>query len=123
MIRESGWTGRVITTYRPDAVVDPEFEGFADNIAQLGALTGEDTTTWTGYLAAHRARRAFFIEHGATASDHGHPTARTEDMPQAQAAELFQKALKGMCSPDEADAFRGQMLTEMARMSLDDGLT
>ena len=122
-IRESGWQGRVITTYRPDAVVDPEFEGFADNIAELGAITGEDTATWDGYLIAHRARRAYFKEFGATASDHGHPTARTEDLSAEDANALFQKALKGTCTADEADAFRGHMLTEMARMSLEDGLT
>ncbi|MEP1352711.1 MAG: glucuronate isomerase [Tateyamaria sp.] len=122
MIQDSDWTGRVTTTYRPDAVVDPEFAGFADNVAQLGALTGEDATTWTDYLAAHRTRRAFFKEHGATASDHGHATARTEDLPQAEAAALFAKALQGKCSADEADCFRGHMLTEMARMSLEDGL-
>ncbi|MEM8728870.1 MAG: glucuronate isomerase [Pseudomonadota bacterium] len=123
MIQDSGWSGRVITTYRPDAVVDPEFEGFADNVAAFGALTGEDTTTWAGYLDAHRARRAFFKQFGATASDHGHPTARTEDLPQAEAAALFQKVLAGQGSAEDADAFRGQMLTEMARMSLEDGLT
>jgi len=43
-------------------------------------------------------------------------------MAQADAAALFSKSLKGTCTPAEADAFRGQMLTEMARMSLDDGL-
>ena len=123
IIRDSGWDGRIVTTYRPDAVVDPEFEGFADNVAQLGTLTGEDTTTWQGYLNAHRARRAFFKTYGATASDHGHPSARTEDLPQSDAEALFQKALRGTCTAQEADAFRGQMLTEMARMSLDDGLT
>lgn len=122
MIRDSGWDGRVVTAYRPDPVVDPEFAGFAANVEQLGALTGENTTTWAGYLQAHRIRRAYFKEFGATSSDHGHATARTEDLPQADAATLFDKALKGTCTPEEADAFRGQMLTEMARMSLDDGL-
>ena len=122
MIRESGWSGRVVTAYRPDAVIDPEFEGFADNVATLGELAGEDTTTWAGYLAAHRNRRAFFKEFGATSTDHGHPTARTEDLSQEAAAALFDKALLGACTQEEADAFRGHMLTEMARMSLDDGL-
>jgi len=122
MTADSDWNGRVITTYRPDAVVDPEFEGFVDNVDQLGEMTGEDTSTWDGYLNAHRIRRAFFKTMGATASDHGHPTARTEDLPQAEAAILFEKALSGTCSAEEADVFRGQMLTEMARMSLDDGL-
>ncbi|SFR46632.1 glucuronate isomerase [Litoreibacter janthinus] len=122
MIRDSGWQGKVVTAYRPDAVIDPEFDGFTANIATLGDMTGEDTTTWTGYLAAHRLRREVFKSFGATSSDHGHPTARTEDLSQEVAAALFDKALRGACSAEEADAFRGHMLTEMARMSLDDGL-
>lgn len=122
MIAESGWQGRVLTAYRPDGVIDPDMAEFADNVALMGQQTGFDTTTWAGYLDAHRARRAFFIDHGATSSDHGHPSARTEDLPQAEAAALFAKALRGGCSAEEADAFRGHMLTEMARMSLDDGL-
>ncbi|ADZ70866.1 glucuronate isomerase [Polymorphum gilvum] len=122
MIRDSGWHGRVITAYRPDAVIDPEVAGFAQNVERLGALTGEDATTWEGYLLAHRIRRAYFKEFGATSSDHGHATARTENLPQGEAAALFHKALRGTCSAEEADAFRGHMLTEMARMSLEDGL-
>ena len=122
MMADSDWDGRVITAYRPDSVVDPEFEGFADNIAIFGDLTGEDSTSWTGYLAAHRKRREFFKSFGATSSDHGHPTARTENLDQTAAAALFSKAFTGSCSPEEAEMFRGHMLTEMARMSLDDGL-
>jgi glucuronate isomerase len=121
-IRESGWRGRVITAYRPDPVVDPEFEGFAGNVAQLAALTGENTATWSGYLAAHRNRRAFFKTMGATSTDHGHPTARTSDCEAAECQRLLDSALAGTISADEAEVFRGQMLTEMARMSLDDGL-
>lgn len=122
VIRNSGWPGKVVTAYRPDAVTDPEFEGFADNIHRFGELSGEDATTWQGYLAAHRKRRAFFRQLGATSTDHGHASARTENLPAEQAARLFDKALQGRCSAEEADAFRGHMLTEMARMSLDDGL-
>lgn len=122
MIGESDWDGRVITTYRPDAVVDPEFEGFIDNVEKLGELTGEAATTWKGYLAAHRIRRAYFKAFGATASDHGHASARTENLSSGAAEALFQKVLGGNCTADEADMFRGQMLTEMAKMSLDDGL-
>lgn len=123
MTRESGWTGgRVITAYRPDPVVDPDFEGFAENIEKLGAITGLNATNYDGYLEAHRNRRAYFKSFGATSTDHGHATARTEDLSKAEAAALFAKALKSACSPAEADAFRGHMLTEMARMSIEDGL-
>jgi glucuronate isomerase len=121
-IRASGWGGRVIPAYRPDAVVDPEAEGFADAVAELGGLTGCDTGRWEGYLDAHRTRRACFKALGATATDHGHPSARTEDLARDEAAALFAKALARRCDAAEAEAFRGQMLTEMARMSLEDGL-
>jgi glucuronate isomerase len=121
-IRASGWPGRVITAYRPDPVVDPEFDGFRANVAKLAEITGEDTATWAGYLAAHRNRRAFFKTMGATSTDHGHPTARTCDLTPADCQRLLDRALAGTASPDEAEQFRGQMLTEMARMSLDDGL-
>ena len=121
-LRASGWKGRVITAYRPDPVVDPEFEGFRDNVLQFGALAREDTATWRGYLAAHRERRAYFKTMGATSTDHGHPTARTCDLPAGECQRLLDRALAGTATADEAEQFRGQMLTEMARMSIDDGL-
>jgi glucuronate isomerase len=122
MIRESGWKGRVVTAYRPDAVVDPDFEGFAANLDQLGDMTGEDTGSWNGYLAAHRKRRDYFRSFGATSSDHGHPTAETANLSVSDAKALFDKVRAGNADARERGAFRGQMLTEMARMSVDDGL-
>jgi glucuronate isomerase len=121
-VRDSGWKGRVVPAYRPDATVDPEFEGFAANLSKLGEITGCDTATWPGYLEAHRQRRAFFKSFGATSSDHGHPSARTANLSQADAAKLFDRVRSGKPSAEDAELFRGQMLTEMARMSLDDGL-
>jgi glucuronate isomerase len=121
-IRASGWKGRVVTAFRPDPVVDPEFEGFIANIARLSELAGIDATNWDGYLAALRERRAYFKSFGATSTDHGHPTALTADLPRAECERLFSLALTGRCTPEEAELFRSQMLTEMARMSLDDGL-
>ncbi len=121
-IRESNWGGRVITAYRPDPVVDPEYEGFRDNIVAFGELTGEDTSTWRGYLAAHRKRRAFFAEMGATSTDHGHPTAATANLGDVEAEALFRRVTGGSPSLEDAEQFRAQMLTEMASMSVDDGL-
>jgi glucuronate isomerase len=121
-IRESGWNGRVITAYRPDPVVDPEFEGFRENLKTLSDLTAEDCFSWTGYLAAHRKRRAFFASMGATSTDHGHPSARTADLTPAEASALFTRVTTGDVSIVDAELFRAQMLTEMAGMSIDDGL-
>ena len=118
----SGWRGRVVTAYRPDPVVDPEFEGFRGNVEAFGALTGEDTASWRGYLAAHRNRRVYFKSMGATSTDHGHPSALTCDLDDAECQRLLDRALRGTASAEEAETFRGQMLTEMAKMSIDDGL-
>jgi len=121
-IRDSGWTGRVITAYRPDPIVDPEFEGFHNNLAALAQMTGEDCFNWQGYLNAHRKRRAFFASMGATSTDHGHPTAQTADLSTQDAEELFKRATSAEVTRQDAELFRAQMLTEMARMSIDDGL-
>jgi glucuronate isomerase len=121
-LRQSGWKGRVITAFRPDPVVDPEYEGFAANVSQLGEISREDTTTWTGYLRALADRRRYFASLGATSTDHGHPSAATFDLPRSEVEALFRKALRGDLSPAEAERFRGQMLTEMAAMSVEDGL-
>lgn len=121
-IRASGWPGRVITAYRPDPVVDPDFEGFRDNLRVFSDLTGEDCLSWRGYLAAHRQRRAFFAAMGATSTDHGHPTARTANLSPAEAEALFRTVSAGSFTAADAELFRAQMLTEMAAMSVDDGL-
>jgi glucuronate isomerase len=122
-IRDSGWKARILPAFRPDSVVDPEFAGFASLIAKMGEQTGEDTSTWTGYLSALRKARARFKEMGCTSTDHGHPTVQTADLPVAEAAALFAKVLTGKGSAADSELFRAQMLTEMAQMSLEDGLT
>ena len=121
-IRNSGWKGRILPTFRPDPVVDPEFAGFAESIAKLGEITGEDTESWNGYLNALRTSRAQFRELGCTATDHGHPTAQTADLSSTEASTLFRQVLSGTATAEQQELFRAQMLTEMARMSLEDGL-
>ena len=122
MIRDSGWAGRVVPTYRPDAVVDADRATFQADLDRLGEITGCDTGTWRGYLDAHRARRAYVKAMGATASDHGHPSAATAKLSESEAALLFGKVRSGKSDANDRELFRAQMLTEMAAMSIDDGL-
>ena len=121
-IRESSWKPRIIPTLRPDPVVDPEFPGFSANLKTLADQTGEDTSTWPGYLNALRSARTRFRELGCTATDHGHPTARTANLSTLEASQLFGRVVAGTSDALENELFRGQMLTEMAGMSLNDGL-
>ena len=121
-IRDSGWKARIVPAFRPDQVVDPEFKGFAGLVAQLGDQNGEDSATWKGYLISLRKARARFKALGCTSTDHGHPTAQTADLSQSEAAALFAKVIAGKADMGEQELFRAQMLTEMARMSVEDGL-
>ena len=121
-VRASGWGGRVVTTYRPDGVIDVEHEQFAGAMTRFAEVTGEDVYSWKGYLAAHRKRRADFRRCGATATDHGHPTAQTANLSAVEAEALFAKIVGGRWTPADAELFRAQMLTEMAGMSVDDGM-
>ena len=122
-IKASGWKGRVLPTFRPDAVVDAEYLGFKKNLDKLGEVTGEDVSSWKGYLNALRKRRAYFIENGATATDHGHLTAMTADLSLSEATTLHERIYRGNTRPGDVELFQAQMLTEMAGMSVEDGLT
>lgn len=121
-ITKGDWQGRVVPTYRPDAAIDPDHPEFMDSISKLGKITGEDTLSWQGYLSAHRSRRAFFKSLGATATDHGFATAQTADLSAAAAEALFLKVVNGQGAKSDHELFCAQMLTQMAGMSLDDGL-
>jgi glucuronate isomerase len=116
------WPGRVITTYRPDDVTNADLPEFAVHLERFGALTGENTSTWSGYLGAHRKRREVFRARGATATDHGPATAQTADLSPADAQALLDRLLRGRREAGDAELFRAQMLTEMAKMSCDDGM-
>jgi len=122
-IKASGWKGRVLPTFRPDAVVDAEYLGFKENLEKLGEVSGEDVSSWKGYLNALRKRRAYFIENGATATDHGHLTAMTADLPLSEATALYERIYTGKFSHADVELFQAQMLTELAGMSVEDGLT
>jgi glucuronate isomerase len=121
-IHRSGWGRRVVTTYRPDGVIDVEHEQFEGAMARFAELTGEDVYSWRGYLAAHAKRRADFRAAGATATDHGHPTAATANLSPVEAEALFARIVGGGWTAADAELFRAQMLTEMAKMSVEDGM-
>ena len=121
-IANSGWNGRVVPTFRPDAVLKPGLPGFAQNVAKLGEITGCDTLKYAGYLDALRQRRAFFQERGATATDHDVPVMHTEWLSRQKAEALFTKAMAGDVSTEEVQVLYGHLLIEMAQMSVDDGM-
>jgi glucuronate isomerase len=121
-IRASGWTGRILPTFRPDAVVNLDTAGWRENISTLSEVSGVDVVDYPSFLRALEERRAYFKTMGAKATDHAALTAYTAPLSSTECETIFQRALHGFVTPAEATRFTGHMLIEMARMSVEDGL-
>ena len=119
-LRASGWSGRVIPTFRPDGVLDPLDPDFVDNLAQLAKITDHSLGDFDSYLSALRMRRAEFKACGATATDHAIDILHTEWL--SDPDQLYRRVSQGKATQEEARRFYGHMLIEMAQMSIDDGL-
>jgi glucuronate isomerase len=114
--------GRIIPTFRPDSVSDPERADWKSNLADLGKRYGIEITSFANLLAALRSARAHFKDSGATATDHGVFSARTLKLESGEIEALFAKALAGSATKAELDDFRAAILFEHALMAADDGL-
>jgi glucuronate isomerase len=117
---DPGFAGRVIPTFRPDRYLEAGAPGWAEGVARLGEVSGTDTGSYAGWVAAMESRRAHFRAHGAVSADHSHEDVGTA--PLADAERVYREALAGTASAGAAVALRRHMLLEMARMSCDDGL-
>ncbi len=121
-IRASGWKGRIVPTFRPDSVVNIDRPDWRDKIDDLSRVSGIDVRDYRSYLRALEDRRAYFKSMGATATDHAALTPYTAGLSEGDAASLFDRALNGAATEDDAVRFCGHMLMEFARMSIEDGL-
>ncbi|MFS0701400.1 glucuronate isomerase [Cellulomonas sp. 179-A 4D5 NHS] len=116
------WHGRVVPTFRPDKYLEPATPAWNGLVDRLGEVTGVDTGSYAGWVAAMEDRRAFFAAHGATSSDHSHRDARLEPLPVAEAERLYAAARSGTVTRDEGDTLRRDLMFQMARMASEDGL-
>jgi glucuronate isomerase len=121
-LRASGWMGKVLPTFRPDAVVNLETEGWRGQIDALSTVSGIHIHNYATFLQALEERRTFFRQMGATATDHAAQIVATAPLSPQEADTIFQRALQGKGLPTDAATFTGHMLMEMARMSTEDGL-
>jgi glucuronate isomerase len=121
-IRDSRWSGRVIPTFRPDAVFRIASPDWRAEVSALAAASQATIDTFREFLAALTARRKYFAELRATATDHACLQPRTERLSSGGIADLFDKALTGRATIADQERFEAHMLMEMAAMSLDDGL-
>lgn len=121
-IRASGWGGDIRPTFRPDAVVNLDTPGWREEIDRLSEVSGIAITGYPAFIDALEQRRSFFKSLGAVATDHAALTPYTAPLTGREASAIFERALRGEASADDARAFTGHMLIELARMSIEDGL-
>ena len=121
-IRDSGWKGRVVPTFRPDGVVNLDRPDWKENLKALGEVCGYEISSYRKLIQALEERRAFFRSMGATATDHAALTPFTCQLADDEAEAIFQRALRGAATADDATRFTGHLIVENARMSTEDGL-
>jgi glucuronate isomerase len=122
-IRDSGWAGRVIPCFRPDAVFRIAAPGWSAQVDALAAAHGSPIGDFSSFVSALEERRAFFRSMGATSTDHAVVEPFTARLPGEEAERLFQLARAGRATAEDQRRFEGHMLMEMARMSVADGMT
>lgn len=121
-IRDSGWGGQIRPTFRPDALIAIDSPNWAGELEKLREVSGHDVNSYGDFITALEARRAFFKQMGATATDHAAMTPFTLELSTREAATLFDRAVANELEPGDAERFAAHMLMEMARMSVEDGL-
>lgn len=121
-IRDSGWSGKVIPTFRPDLLFQIARPGWREEVQRTAALAGIQVNGYFDFLQLLEERRSFFRSLGGTATDHGVEEPYTLHLPADRAAEIFHHALDGKVGGEEERLFIAHMLMEMARMSSEDGL-
>lgn len=121
-ILDSGWSGKIIPSFRPDAVVNILGNNWKSEIIKLSSASGIDVVDYKSFINAIENRRSFFIEMGAVATDQGVFSPYTHELSEKEADTIFQRALNGTATANDERAFIGNMLMEMARMSCEDGL-
>ena len=116
------WAGRVAPTFRPDKYLEPATQGWNGLVDTLGEVSGIDTGSYLGWVAAMENRRAFFKANGAVSTDHSHRDVRIEPIGDAEAERLYARARTGEITPEEGDTLRRHFMFQQARMAADDGL-
>ncbi len=121
-IKESDWNGHIVPCLRPDGVTDIARADWRENIDKLSDASGIWINNCKQLIRALENQRVFFKSMGAISTDHGVQEALTNRLSDNEADQLFQKALTGNTTPQDARLFTAHMLMELARMSCDDGM-
>ena len=121
-IRDSGWKGKILPTFRPDAIVNLDSVGWKKNIEKLSEVSCIDVHDYKTFIKSLENRRQFFKSMGATCTDSAALISYTAELSEVEANNILSRAFKGEATDEDAKKFTAHMLMEMARMSIEDGM-
>ena len=121
-IKESGWKGIIIPCFRPDSVINIAAKSWRSNLDVLSEVSNIEASNFKKFINALEKRRELFKSMGAVSTDHAVVIPYTHELSLSEVDNIFQKALYGKATKEDANLFSAHMLMEMARMSTEDGL-
>jgi glucuronate isomerase len=114
---------KVYPAFRADkatAVDDPKT--FIAYVQKVSAAADADVRSLTSYLEALRKRHEVFHGHGCRLSDYGLEEVYAESASEQQAAQLFERVMRGeRLERPEVRALRSVLLLELAMMDAEEG--
>lgn len=124
-LNEQGYPVRVLTTFRPDAVLNIEnAEHFDSYLSKLENLTGVDVKDLDSLMSALKARVQYFHDLGCKLSDHGLEELHAADFTVASVNKAIDQARLGLeISPEDAIAFKSAVLFELGKLYHEFGWT
>lgn len=107
----------VLPTFRPEKAMNLESPAFGDYIRQLSAVSGCDTSTFSGLLQALEQRLDFFVQHGCCITDHSLEKQFFQKASEEEADKIYRAVLAGHTpSEEEAGIYRGQLLVHLGAL-------
>ncbi|MEF8798059.1 MAG: glucuronate isomerase [Candidatus Bipolaricaulota bacterium] len=113
----------ILPTWRPDKFMKIQGDSWLDSVEQLGQETGEDVSSFQGFLDALAGTHKYFDEMGCLASDHGIERGLTRPVEKSRAAEIYKKGLAGSenLSKEEVIDFRSFLLVWFGELNKESG--
>lgn len=115
-IKKSGFSTKVLPTYRPDQVLNIEADNFKENVEKVGKAAGVSITSFASMKDAVKQRLEHFKANGCVESDHGLQSVCYVECTEQDAENALKKALHGeKLSEFDIEAYKTQLMLFMWR--------
>ncbi len=94
--KDESFDVRVLPTWRPDAALAIDREGFTTYLIRLSGATGTKIDSFSAFCDALKKRMLYFAEHGCVIADHGMERADFASVTKEKCEEIFTKKKMGM---------------------------